>query len=411
MCAEHAAAGASASPHAAGRKLAAFMEVRGAGGATQIFLRYLAHLAGLGWDVTLLVGGRLSPELERTWRFWAGDLRMETIPWRIRSDYLFPVILPSLDFRFTRRLRRRFEQLAPDVILINQPGPDDAQGALRAAATVGGRPPVAVLVQLVAARDIRMRLRAPKLFWAKRVYAGADLVVTCSNACARSLAEDYGVAAHKIHVVPNGVPDAPSPPDAAALRDLKLAAGIRSGAVVVFWAGRYTVEKAPDVLFRAADILSSSDLDVQVVMAGDGPLRADLENRFPHLLRSGALLTLGWRDDVAALVAACDIAVMPSRLESFGMFIVEAMAASKPVVGTSVVGIPEVIADGETGVLVPPDDPRALADAILRLAADPGLRSRFGDAGRRRFNELFRFDSCAARFAHLLDALLRPPPP
>jgi glycosyltransferase involved in cell wall biosynthesis len=98
---------------------------------------------------------------------------------------------------------------------------------------------------------------------------------------------------------------------------------------------------------------------------------------------------LGFRDDVGELLDELDVVALPSWTEGLPMSVLEAMAHGRPVVATPVGGTPEVVADGETGLLVPPRDPTALAAALRRLVADPDLRRRLGDAGRRRVAERF----------------------
>jgi glycosyltransferase involved in cell wall biosynthesis len=110
---------------------------------------------------------------------------------------------------------------------------------------------------------------------------------------------------------------------------------------------------------------------------------------------------LGTRSDVPELLALTDVAVLPSLEEGFPNAILEAMAAAKPVVATQVGGIPEAVVHGETGLLVPPRDPSALAGAIGRLLDDPGLRTAMGLAGKQRIAERFTF----ARMVTEMEAL------
>ena len=112
----------------------------------------------------------------------------------------------------------------------------------------------------------------------------------------------------------------------------------------------------------------------------------------PALPSAEPALFLGIRRDVPALLAACDVLVMASRWEGLGLVFLEAMAAGRPCLATRVSAIPEVVVDGETGLLVPPDDPPALADGLVRLAGDPTLRARLGAAGRARVAERFGLD-------------------
>ena len=110
---------------------------------------------------------------------------------------------------------------------------------------------------------------------------------------------------------------------------------------------------------------------------------------------------LGYRADVEVIYAALDVMVMPSRHEGFGLAFVEAMAMGVPVVGTRVVGSVDAVQDGITGLLVPPDDPAALAAAILRLFDDPQLRRRLVEEARRRV----RTHCSREGMAHRIEAL------
>jgi glycosyltransferase involved in cell wall biosynthesis len=166
--------------------------------------------------------------------------------------------------------------------------------------------------------------------------------------------------------------------------------------IVVGYAGRLVALKGVDVLLRAA--ASLPNLRVEVV--GDGPERARLES----IGRRARFL--GWQTGLDDLLAGWDLFALPSREEAFGIAALEAMAASLPVVATRVGGLPELVEDGLTGLLVPPDDPAALAAAIARLAADSALRARLGEAGRARAATHFPVERMVASVAALYDQLL-----
>ena len=104
---------------------------------------------------------------------------------------------------------------------------------------------------------------------------------------------------------------------------------------------------------------------------------------------------VAFSEDVLARYAACDLVVAPSRYESFGLTALEAMIFAKPCIASDVGGLPEVVADRETGLLVPPDDPEALAAALLRLINDEALRRVMGAAGRRRYEARFTAEKMA----------------
>jgi glycosyltransferase involved in cell wall biosynthesis len=136
------------------------------------------------------------------------------------------------------------------------------------------------------------------------------------------------------------------------------------------------------------------------MVAGDGPQRAELEG--------GPFELLGERDDVRELLAVSDVFVLSSRSEGLPMSVIEAMAAGLPVVATAVGGVPELVVDGETGMLVPPGDERSLASALRRLLADPELRRQMGDAGRRRAEQLFDLGRFHREHLELYERLLTP---
>jgi len=118
---------------------------------------------------------------------------------------------------------------------------------------------------------------------------------------------------------------------------------------------------------------------------------------------------LGFRTDAPRIVQAFDIVTVPSHVEPLGNATLEAMAAGRPVIGSRVGGIPEMVVDGETGVLVPPKDPRSLADAIERLVRDPALRARMSAAARRRAHDAFGIEAHGRRLQARYDRLCSAP--
>jgi len=176
--------------------------------------------------------------------------------------------------------------------------------------------------------------------------------------------------AQNLVVVPNVV----TPPVVARL-DTSLRAG---GSVVVGTLARLEPEKGIDVLIRAAALAVHDVPGLRVVVAGEGGRRSALarliaETRAPVEL-------VGFRP-AGEILGTCDFYVQPSRAEAFGMAAAEAMAAGLPVIASAVGGLPEVVVDGVTGLLVPPNDPKALAVAMVRIAQDSTLRGRMGQSG------------------------------
>jgi glycosyltransferase involved in cell wall biosynthesis len=184
--------------------------------------------------------------------------------------------------------------------------------------------------------------------------------------------------------VPSGVPTerlrASAPPRAEARACL----GLDQSAFVVMGLGRLIRIKGFDLAVRALPRVSGAIPAARLLLVGDGPERPALEGLAASLGVADRLRMTGETSDVAAHLAAADAVVVPSRNEGMGRVLVEAMALGRPVVATAVGGIPAVIADAECGRLIAPDDPEALADALVELGRDAGLREKLGEAGRQR---------------------------
>jgi len=157
-------------------------------------------------------------------------------------------------------------------------------------------------------------------------------------------------------------------------------------------------------LVRAIALLPPGSARATVV--GDGPERADLAEEVRRLGVEGAVDLVGEREDVADLLAAADVFALPTLSEGLPMSVLEAMAAGLPVVAAAAGGVPELVEDGQTGILVPPGRPDALAAALGRLAADPALRRRLGGAGRRRAEAHFDIEACRRAHVDLYRELL-----
>jgi glycosyltransferase involved in cell wall biosynthesis len=171
------------------------------------------------------------------------------------------------------------------------------------------------------------------------------------------------------------------------------------GRLIVMKGQRFLVDSVPQLLERFGDLA--------VLLVGEGHLRGELSKHAAELGVSSAVRLLGHRADARMLLDAADVFVLPSLHEGMPLAAMEAMDASLPVVGTDVIGTAEVVADGETGLLVPPRDPGALATALGALLSDPDLRARYGAAARRRYLQHFTSARMAADTAAVYDSLLR----
>jgi glycosyltransferase involved in cell wall biosynthesis len=211
--------------------------------------------------------------------------------------------------------------------------------------------------------------RVSVLRWARDLALRRAARIVCPSASLRDLSLRWGVPPEKVVVLPNPV----SPPgDLAARDELRERHGL-VGPTLVF-AGRLTPQKSLDVALAA---LARSE-GVSLLLAGDGPDRAELERRASQLDLDGRARFLGPqpRETVFELLRAADAALLSSSWENFPHMVVEALAVGTPVVSTNTGGVAEVVTDGENGLLVPPGEPEALAGAIERYFADDGLRER-----------------------------------
>ena len=148
--------------------------------------------------------------------------------------------------------------------------------------------------------------------------------------------------------------------------------------------------------------------DVHLVILGEGELRVPLERQVKELRLERTVRMPGFREDVLSLIKSADLFVMSSITEGLGSAVLDAMAMGLPVVGTRAGGIPEAVVDGETGLLVPPRDPAALAEAMARVASDPEARRRMGAAGRLRVVEHYSLDRMTRDYERLYLEMVRP---
>jgi glycosyltransferase involved in cell wall biosynthesis len=162
----------------------------------------------------------------------------------------------------------------------------------------------------------------------------------------------------------------------------------------------------PDALV-AMSLLSQQHPNLHYALVGEGRSRAELEAQAHELGLGGRVHFLGWRADPLPLMADMDLFLMPSHWEGFGLVLLEAMSQSRPIVGTRVSAIPEIVQDGVTGLLVPPHDPPALARAIEQVLTDRALAERLGGAGRQRLEDHFSPQQMIDQTAALYQAVLK----
>lgn len=238
-----------------------------------------------------------------------------------------------------------------------------------------------------------------------------DLVIAVSEATRRYQQTRNLVRADRIVTIHNFIDDRPptelSPEVRSRIR-ASLAADESSLLVAVI--GHVIPRKGLIYLIRALPEVSEAIPGVRVAFVGqrlDVAYAARVEATAVELGLADRIVWTGQRSDVPELMAAMDLCVMPSLEESLPLVLLEAMAAGLPVVGTTVGGIPECVVPEETGLLVPPADPHALAQAMIALLADPDRRRRFGEAGRQRVRNHFSCQSQVAAIEAAFQQVLR----
>jgi len=235
----------------------------------------------------------------------------------------------------------------------------------------------------------------------KRLVRAARRVVLVSQALRKTLADREPGLHAKFRVIYNCAPS-----DVWALRTPDAATANRD--VDILYLGGLLPVKGPDILLEAYRMVRDVCPRTRMVIVGDGPLRAALENTAAESNWSALVTFTGRvpRDEVLKWYQRARIVVLPSRSEGLPLVAVEASLSGAALVATRVGGIPEVVLDSETGALVPPEDPAALASAILRLLDQPELAEAAGDRGRAHVRTLFSPEAMADAYLALYGEVL-----
>lgn len=222
----------------------------------------------------------------------------------------------------------------------------------------------------VAARFFYSSLERLAARWCDRIVSVSEFH--------RRWAVELGICgAQHILAIPNGVPginsDSGTPP-----QEVRRNLGSREGDLLILSLSRLAADKGIEYLIEAAAMLPRTGSRFQVIIAGDGPMRGQLEQFSRDLGVADRIRFLGFREDCADLLAACDMVVLPSLREGLSMTLLEAMAAGKPIIASSIGSQVEMASQGDMARLVPPADARAICEAILQFARDPELMVHFG---------------------------------
>lgn len=235
-----------------------------------------------------------------------------------------------------------------------------------------------------------------------------DAGIAISAAMARFCIEQENAPASKLVTIPYGMDHDESKIDKKSARArLRSALHLADDAVLIGMISRLIEQKGVSFGVRAFAQIADQFPQAHLIIAGDGDLRGALESEATGLGIHAQTHFLGWRNDVPDLMAALDIFLMPSLWEGFGLTLLEAMAAALPVIGTRIGAIPEVVLDGETGVLVPKEDVNGIAHALGLLLQDSPLRHHMGMMGQDRLETKFSTRRMVDETLALYERLLR----
>lgn len=223
----------------------------------------------------------------------------------------------------------------------------------------------------------------------RRAMRHVERVIAISASVARFVSEVEGTPPQRVVTIHYGL-DAPlsGPHDRERARArLGLTGG--DDLALIGFVGRLVRQKGADLALQAFAKARRRYPQSRLVIVGDGPRRRRLEAQAERLALTDSVIFTGWADDASSLMPAFDMVVAPSRWEGFGLIILEAMGRGRPVIASRAGAFPEIVADGETGLLVPSESPDALADAMESLLGAPDRAADMGRAGKARLAETF----------------------
>lgn len=319
-------------------------------------------------------------------------------------------------------IREQLESLGVETFNLNSPGEHDPRAILRAKTIIQQVQPDIVHTHLLradlfagsAARWANVPVIISTVYAvgqyrrSKKRRADRLLDLACaalpthllavSNAVKNDLITRIDIDPNDITVIHTGIEP---PATSRATQELE-----RTTNPNILTIARLSYEKGIDTLIDAAAILHHTHPNTRFTVIGDGPQRPDLEARIHARNVTGIVRLAGFTDDVWPHLAACDIVCIPSKSEGMPNALLEAMSAAKPIVATTVGGIPEAITHRENGLLVRPEAPTDLADALAQLLDDPNLANQLAIAARQTVDTRFHVRDIAAHYMNLYDSLL-----
>jgi glycosyltransferase involved in cell wall biosynthesis len=256
--------------------------------------------------------------------------------------------------------------------------------------------------------DNAFRRRPPIKQMNRSLWQMLDAGIAISQAIARFCMEVEGAPADKIHTIYYGLDPERWLVDVKGARAvLRRELNMGRHDLLVGMVCRLIEQKGVTFGLKAFDRVAEKYPNAHIVVAGEGPLREALENQARWMVASERVHFLGWRPDTSFLLAALDILLAPSLWEGFGLVLLEAMAQAIPIIASDVSAIPEIVVHAGTGLLVPPRDVGALAEALDLLLGDKALRRHLGLMGQDRLEQRFTAARMIGETMALYEQLLR----
>ena len=371
-------------------------------GGPALHVTYLtAGLRDRGYDTTLVAGSLARGEDSMEYVADELGVRVERLP-ELRRD-----ISPVRDLLAVVRLAQLIRRERP-TILHTHTAKAGAVGRVAALLAGNARPPI--VVHTFHGHVLRGYFGPVVTYGFRLLERWLARTTTALIAVSPEVRDELvrlGVAPRdKFTVVRVGIELRDRVADRDGRAETRRVLGISPDCFTVGWIGRMTgVKRTGDVLL-AFKQLRERGVDACLCLVGDGPERATAERRAHELGVMRNTFFLGYQEEVAPFYAAFDAMILPSGNEGTPVSAIEALAAGRPVVATRVGGVPDVVRDGEDGFLVDPGAVDQLADALGRLAEDPGLRERMGAAGRARVLPRYSVDRLVDDVDRLYRALL-----
>jgi sugar transferase (PEP-CTERM/EpsH1 system associated) len=236
-------------------------------------------------------------------------------------------------------------------------------------------------------------------------YLPVNRIIAVSEDARKSILADGRIRPRDVETLPNGIDTGKFDLD-VDVSEIKRELGLPDGARVLGIVARLSWEKDHKTLFDAMLRLKNKGLGAVLVVVGGGPLAKNLEKYVEDAGLADTVLFLGERSDVPRLLQVFDVFVLSSTMEGLSLTLLEAMAAGLPIVATDVGGNSEVVLDGDTGILIEPQNAAAMAAAMEMLLADDSLARKMGSRGRERVIELFSLEAMVKRYETIYEELL-----